>query len=223
MTSADQTPGDPANDGRATRRRYDRQARTFDIVQWLPDRLAFGRLRRQLWHQVTGERVLEIGVGTGKNIPLHPPGARVVAVDISRPMLKRAARMADRHQREVDLVQADATRLPFRPGVFDAAAATFVFCSVPDPVAGLAETRRVLAPGGQLHLLEHVRSPWGPMGRVMDWLNPVAVRLSGANINRNTPENVARGGFDVEVTDRAMGGILLRMRGTPVQGNAEDS
>lgn len=215
MTSSDGSADPGAGDGLATRRRYDRQARTFDIVQWLPDKLAFGRLRKKLWRDVQGDRVLEIGVGTGRNIPLHPPGTRVVAIDISRPMLRRAAHVADHHRREVDLVQADATRLPFRPGVFDAAAATFVFCSVPDPVAGLAEARRVLRPGARLHLLEHIRSPWRAFGRVMDWINPVAVRLSGANINRQTPENVRRGGFDVDVVDRAMAGILVLMRGAP--------
>jgi ubiquinone/menaquinone biosynthesis C-methylase UbiE len=88
---------------------------------------------------------LEVGVGTGKNLPYHPEGSRSVAVDLSPGMLRRAARKADRLGRDVDLVLADAQRLPFRDGVFDAAAATFVFCSVPDPVMGLGEVRRVVA------------------------------------------------------------------------------
>jgi len=209
-----QQPPDDATsrEGRATRRRYDRQARSFDVVQWLPERLAFGRLRKQLWEPVDCERCLEIGVGTGRNIAFHPAGARVVAVDISRPMLRRAARVAKRLSRDVDFVQADATRLPFRPGVFDAAAATFVFCSVPDPVAGFNEARRVLSPDGQLHLLEHVRAPRRTLGRLMDLLNPLVVRILGANINRNTLDNVSRGGFAVDVVQRQMADILLLMR-----------
>src|SRR3972149_6499064 len=92
--------------------------------------------RRQV---MTSARSLEGGVGTGKNIPYHPEGSRSVAVDLSPRMLRRAARKADRLGRDVDLVLADAQRLPFRAGAFDAAAATFVFCSVPDPVLGLRE------------------------------------------------------------------------------------
>ena len=118
-----------------------------------------------------------------------------MAVDLSPRMLRHAARKADRLGRDVDLVLADAQRLPFRDGAFDAAAATFVFCSVPDPVMGLGEVRRVLRDEGQVHLLEHVRAGNRVVGRLMDLINPVAVRLMGANINRDTVGNVARAGF----------------------------
>jgi phosphatidylethanolamine/phosphatidyl-N-methylethanolamine N-methyltransferase len=218
VTSSDQPAERTSNDGRATRRRYDRRARSYDAAEWLPERLAFGRLRRRLWGAVEGARCLEIGVGTGKNLPFHPEGARVVALDISRPMLTRAARAARRRSHEVDFVQADATRMPFRPGVFDAAAASFVFCSVPDPVAGFGEVKRVLAPGGRLHLAEHVRSPWRPLGWLMDRVNPLVVRVSGANINRDTRANLSRAGFELDVDERRMGGILLLMRGRPAAG-----
>ena len=96
----------------AAQRRYDRQAALFDFWEAPMEMLAFGRLRRRLWSQVAGARILEIGVGTGKNLPYHPAAARTVAVDISPRMLRRAAARALRLGREVDLVLADAERLP---------------------------------------------------------------------------------------------------------------
>jgi len=90
----------------------------------------------------------------------------------------------------------DAQHLDYPGASFDAVVATFVFCSVPDPVAGLREARRVLRPGGQLLLLEHVRSENPVAGKLMDWLNPLVVRLAGANINRRTVENVRLAGFE---------------------------
>src|SRR3972149_1510341 len=160
-----------------TQRRYDRQARLFDFWEAPIEALGFKRLRKRLWSEVPGARILEVGVGTGKNLPYHPEGSRSVAVDLSPGMLRRAARKADRLGRDVDLVLADAQRLPFRDGAFDAAAATFVFCSVPDPVLGLREGRRGLRQEGSVHLMEHVRSRKPIIGRLMDWTNPLWVRL----------------------------------------------
>src|SRR3990172_6265215 len=118
-----------------TQKRYDRQAAVYDLTEAPMELVAFGRLRRRLWADVNGDVVLEVGVGTGKNLSFHPEGARVVAVDLSPRMLRRAASRARRLGKDADLVLADAQQLPFRDDAFDAAAATFVFCSVPDPVA----------------------------------------------------------------------------------------
>jgi phosphatidylethanolamine/phosphatidyl-N-methylethanolamine N-methyltransferase len=193
-----------------TQRRYDRQAAMYDLMEIPIEFLAFGRLRRRLWSDVEGAIVLEIGVGTGKNIPYHRAGARTVAVDVSPRMLRRAAHRARRLEQDMDLVLADAQHLPFRDRAFDAASATFVFCSVPDPVAGLQEVRRVVRDGGRVHLLEHVRAANPVLGRLMDLANPIAVRMSGANINRDTVSNVAKGGMTLDdVESRGLGIIKL--------------
>ena len=110
-------------------------------------------------------------------------------------MLERARVRAERTGAAVELIEADAQALPFPDATFDAAVATFVFCSVPDPVLGLGELRRVLVPGGQLLLLEHVLSHKPVLRPVMRLLNPLMVRVSGANIDRETAENVRRAGF----------------------------
>ena len=200
-----------------TQKRYDRQAGLFDFWEAPIEALGFKRLRKRLWSEVHGARILEGGVGTGKTLPYHPEGSRSVAVDLSPGMLRRAARKADRLGRDVDLVLADAQRLPFRDGAFDAAAATFVFCSVPDPGLGLREVRRVVRQDGGLHLMEHVRSRNPIFGRLMDWTNPLWVRLSGANINRDTVANVQRAGFELGAVESRMFGILKLIRGKVLQ------
>ena len=196
---------------RLTQSRYDRQAALFDLTEVPNELLLFGRVRRRLWQGVAGGRILEIGVGTGKNMPHYPEGARVVGMDISPRMLRKAVAKAQRLGRNIDLVLADAQRLPFRDGAFDGAAATFVFCSVPDPVAGLEEVNRVVRPGGKVDLLEHVRSGFGVAAWVMDRLNPLVVRLMGANINRDTVGNVGhgQGSKSDEVESRGFGIIKL--------------
>jgi ubiquinone/menaquinone biosynthesis C-methylase UbiE len=174
--------------------------------------MGMGRLRRRLWEQAQGHRVLEVGVGTGRNLPHYPPESRVVAVDLSPGMLRRAVRRANRAGRQVDFVLADAQHLPFREDAFDTVAATCVFCSVPDPVQGLKELRRVCQPDGSTLLLEHVRARNPVLGKVMDWLNPVSVRFQGVNINRDTVNNVRLAGFDVEREDSFMVSIVKMLR-----------
>lgn len=199
------------SESRQAQRRYDRQAGLFDLTEAPVEALLFGRLRRRLWSEVSGERILEIGAGTGKNLRYHPAGSRVVGVDISPKMLGRAQEKADSQGRGIDLILADAQHLPFRDGVFDDAAASFVFCSVPDPVAGLREVARVSK--GRVHLLEHVRSGNALAGKVMDLLNPVVVGAIGANINRNTVENVRKAGVEQDSVESRMFGIIKLIRG----------
>lgn len=193
-----------------TQRRYNRQAATYDVTEAPAEFLLFGRLRRLLWRGVAGRggRVLEVGVGTGKNVQHYPAGARVVAIDLSPKMVSRARSKAERQMRDVDFVVADAQHLPFRDGAFDSAAATFVFCSVPDAVSGLREVARVT--DGRIHLLEHVRAANPLAGRVMDLINPLAVRISGANINRDTVTNVRTSGIEIDAVDsRGLGLVKL--------------
>jgi len=192
---------------KATQRRYDRQALGYDLKD-APMELFARALRRQLWGRIDGGRVLEVGVGTGRNLPYHPPQGGVTAIDISPKLLAKAARKARKKGQPVELGLMDAQRLAFADGSFDSAATTFVFCSVPDPLVGLAEVRRVLKPGGRFLLLEHVRSKNRVLGWLMDRLNPIAVRLSGANINRDTVGNVAKAGFEIVAVDSHMGGLV---------------
>jgi ubiquinone/menaquinone biosynthesis C-methylase UbiE len=210
------------NDALAATRReqktYDRHSRWYDLTQWPMEAFGLGRLRRRLWDQVQGGRVLEVGVGTGRNLPYYPAQSRVIAIDLSPGMLRRAVKRAERLGRPVDFILADAQRLPFREGSFDAVAATCVFCSVPDPVQGLRELRRVSRREGSTLLLEHVRAKNPLLGKVMDWMNPIAVRMNGANINRRTVENVKIAGLAVEREDSFMMSIVKMLYARPVEG-----
>lgn len=192
-----------------TRARYDRLAPMYDLMEVLIERFSFRRWRERLWSRVRGEHILEVGVGTGKNMPFYPTEAQVTAVDLSEKMLAQARKRAQRLDLEVDLRPMDVQRLDFPDDSFDAAVATFVFCSVPDPVLGLKEVARVVRPGGQVILLEHVRARHPILGKIMDWLNPLVVRIMGANINRRTVENVQKAGPSLrEVEDLTSSGIV---------------
>lgn len=191
-----------------TRARYQRLSRWYDRLEAMSE-ARFIPWRLRLWSQVQGPKVLEVGVGTGKNIPYYPTGVHVTAIDLTPGMLERAQKRAANLDMDIDLKLGDIQSLDYPDASFDTAVATFVFCSVPDPVLGLNEIRRVVRPGGQILLLEHIRSPNQIVGTLMDVINPFVVRVMGANINRRTVGNVQKSGLVLErVENLGMGGIF---------------
>lgn len=195
----------------AARRRYDRIAPFYDLCEGVMERARYRRWRERIWGAVKRGRILEVGVGTGLNFRHHPEGAELTGIDLSPKMLRRAGPRLEESAARLRLALMDAQDLAFGNDTFEAVVSTFVFCSVPDPVRGLREARRVLRPGGRLALLEHVRSPNPVLGRIMDWMNPVMVRITGANINRDTVANVERAGFRVERTDDLGAGGIFKL------------
>ena len=194
----------------ATRRRYQRLSSIYDVMEGLAER-RYHPWRTKLWEQVPGSHILEVGVGTGKNMSFYPAGISITGIDLTLGMLQRAQKRADDLglKSRVDLHLGDVQELEFPSAAFDSAVATFVFCSVPDPVLGLRELKRVVKPDGRVLLLEHMRSPNLFLGAVMDFLNPLIVRMMGANINRQTVENVRKAGLEIEqVEDLGAGGIF---------------
>lgn len=180
----------------ATRARYARIAPIYDWLELVPER-RYHTWRRRLWQALVremppGGQLIEIGVGTGKNLPYWPKEAEITAIDLTPKMLERAQARAKSLGINAHLGLGDAQALDYPDDSFDIAAATFVFCSIPDPMQGLREIRRVVRPGGSVFLLEHVRSPNRLIGRLMDLFNPIILRLMGLNINRDTVGNVIR-------------------------------
>jgi ubiquinone/menaquinone biosynthesis C-methylase UbiE len=154
-----------------------------------------GNWRDRLLRDVRGF-VLEVGAGRGRNLDHYPPEARVVATEFNEAAIALAQPRSNSHAR---LASADIEHLAFPDGTFDAVVATLVFCSVERPVVGLQEVRRVLKPGGQLHLIEHVRSHHNWLGRLQDRLNPRWFAWAeGCNLNRDTETNVRLAGFELQ-------------------------
>jgi ubiquinone/menaquinone biosynthesis C-methylase UbiE len=181
-----------------TRARYQRISPIYDRLESLMERRV-RPWREKLWQLVTGPRVLEVGVGTGKNMPFWPLNCRITAIDLTPGMLDIAQQRAKTLNRQnEELCLGDVQRLEFPSRVFDTVVSTFVFCSVPDPIKGLMEIRRVIRPGGQVLFLEHVRIDRPLIGTVMDALAPLIVRLNGANINRRTVENIRSAGLQIQ-------------------------
>jgi len=200
------------SEGEEIRRRYDRLAPWFDSLEGFLEGLFFRRLRKMLWVQATGKHILEVGVGTGKNFGFYPRAAHITAIDFSPKMLAQAQRKKDRKQVDVELALMDVQTICYADNSFDTVVASFVFCSVPLPRKGLKELHRVLKPGGQLLLLEHVLSSNKFKAGLMNAINPLVVRLFGANINRQTIKNVQACPFQQIFVDPASSDMIKLIR-----------
>jgi ubiquinone/menaquinone biosynthesis C-methylase UbiE len=180
--------------------RYDRIAPYFDRIEGMMEKMMFGDLRTHIWDKVTGEKILEVGVGTGKNFSYYPANKNISAIDFSPVMIQEAKKKRQSLSMNIELLEMDVQALDYPDNHFDTVIGTFLFCSVPDPEQGLRELKRVCKPSGEVLLLEHVLSSNTLLSPIMHLLNPLTVRLVGANINRETVKTVQTCGFSsVEV------------------------
>jgi len=191
------------------RRRWDDQAARFDGAMRFWEWLLFAGGREWACSQARGS-VLEIAVGTGRNIPFYPADTRLTAIEISPKMLEIARQRLAAHGRAADLHLGDAQRLDFPDASFDTVVCTLSLCSVADVRRTVAEVKRVLRPGGRFLLLEHVRSPIRAVQVVQRLLEPLCCRggetLLGQPLNALEAES-----FDVDRVERSKLGIVERI------------
>jgi len=183
--------------------KYDRQMRFFE-------RLLFAGGREWACSQAAGE-VLEIAVGTGRNLPQYPEDVGLTGSELSRAMLEIARARARELGRDADLRIADAQALDFPDESFDTVVCTLSLCTIPDDRAAVAEVRRVLRPGGRFLLLEHVRSPLMPVRLGQRILEPLLVRFEADHVLREPLDHLRAEGFEIERLERSKLGIVERV------------
>ncbi len=155
---------------------------------------------------------LDVGCGTGRNLPLYGKEVRAIGLDPSMDCLKKARQRAP----GVPLVRGSAEALPFRDGTFDTVVSGLVFCSVPDPRRGLRELKRVLKPTGALRMLEHVRSTRRVGAKWQDLIQPAWTWFAGGcHPNRDTESNVRASGFEIEGETLQSSGVMRRFSARP--------
>jgi len=177
-----------------TERKWDKASANFDFLTFGDDH-RLGPHKRRLFAKMRGATLM-VAAGTGNDFRFFPSGQSIIAIDISRKMLERAAQKAAAYQGSLELRQMDVTQLEFPDNTFDTLITVGTFCSVPRPIAGLRELHRVLKPEGQILMFEHVRSRIGPLGIMLDLMTPLSRRL-GPDLNRDTVGNVQKAGFRI--------------------------
>jgi SAM-dependent methyltransferase len=189
---------------------YEKEARKYDREMNFFDRLLFAGGREWVCSQAAGD-VLEIGIGTGRNLPHYRADVSLIGIELSPAMLEIARARARELGREVDLRVGDAQALGFPDDSFDAVVCTLSLCTIPDDRAAVAEVRRVLRPGGRFLLLEHVRSPVLPVRLGQRLLDPLAVRFEADHLLREPLEHLRAERFEVERFERSKLGLVERV------------
>ncbi|MFP4690408.1 MAG: class I SAM-dependent methyltransferase [Bacteroidales bacterium] len=180
-----------------TKHRYDRIARYYDILE-APVELLFSKWRRAFLSKTSG-KTLEVGIGTGKSIPFYPADVALTGIDISSKMIEITRKRLRKHPRpNTRIIQMNVEEMEFSDNTFDTVVTACVFCSVPNPVQGLREIKRVCRNGGKVLMLEHVRSQKKILGKSMDIMNPLPLHIIGDHINRRTYDNLLKAGFNPE-------------------------
>ncbi len=192
---------------------FDILAGGYDLFMWPLEWALLTRLRRRAGGALGGQ-VLEIGVGTGANLPIYPPGVQVIGVDNSIEMLKVACRRPARAT--VTCIQMDAHHLAFADASFDQVSGALLLCNVAHPATVLTEIHRILRPGGRLVLLEHVRGPAPFLARLTDYLDyPWHAWSRSCHLNRETAATVAATSFTIRKTESHLFGLFQIIEATP--------
>ncbi len=178
-----------------TTKKWDRASAAFDLMNAFGAERRWAPTKREFFSAMRGQ-VLFVAVGTGLDIPHFPPEGDIVGIDISDGMLAKARARAAAYRGRLELRQLDVHEMDYSPGTFDQVFTSCTFCSVPRPVDGLRALRRVLKPDGELHMFEHTGSRWFPISVMMHLMTQLSRRL-GPEMNRDTPSNVERAGYEL--------------------------
>jgi ubiquinone/menaquinone biosynthesis C-methylase UbiE len=192
------------------RRVWNRSAPTYDKQIAFFERVQFAGGREWLGARARG-RVLEVAIGTGRNLPYYPVDVTVVGVELSRAMLDIARGRAADLGRAVDLREGDAEELPFTAGSFDTVVCALSLCSIPHPARAIDEMKRVLGPGGRLLLLDHIGSTWPPVHAAQWLLERLTVRSAGEHLTRRQLPLVRAAGFTIVEAERLKAGTVERV------------
>ncbi len=199
-----------AGESERVRQIWERLAPRYDEKMRRPERLLFGGGREWVCSRASGD-VLEISIGTGRNLPFYGPEVRLTGIDVSVAMVDIARRRAVELGLVADLRVGDAQALELPDASFDTVVCTLALCSIPDPRAAVAEMKRVLRPGGRALLLEHVRSPRLVVRTIQRALEPFAVWIEGDHLVREPIEMLHAEMFEVEEVERSKLGIVERV------------
>jgi len=206
MSESGRSPARPEETERI-KRLYEKEAPKFDRSMNRWDRTLFAGNREWACAQASGN-VLEIAIGTGRNLPYYPDDVRLTGVELSPAMIEIARQKADELDREVDLRLGDAEALEFADQSFDTVICTYSLCTIPDDRAAVREAKRVLHPGGKFILAEHVRSPVWIVRAIERMIEPLAVRFGGDHLTREPLEHLEAEDFSVETVKRSRLGIV---------------
>ena len=178
--------------------RYQRIAPLYDLLDLPFEYGCYRRIRPLLFQDLSG-RILDAGVGTGRNFPFYPSGSRVVGIDLSPAMLARAKRKTDLSTASIELKEMSVAALGLQDSFFDAAVATFLFCVLPDvlQVVALRELGRVVKPGGLIRMLNYVRPRGAVRGAIAKLWQPCVAWAFGASFDRQTEEAIRESGLQL--------------------------
>ena len=183
--------------GKQVQKKYNRYSTVYDLLEWLPEKMLLGKLRKPFLENIKGN-VLEIGVGTGKNLPYYNYNkVDLTAIDISQGMLHKAKKVAKENKFPVNLQLVEEEKLPFKDNTFDYVVMTFVLCSVPNQHKMLYEMKRVVKKEGKIVLLGHMLSKNKIIAFFEHLHNPITKALVGVNINRKTIDSIRECGLKI--------------------------
>lgn len=182
----------------STERKYNRYSKVYDLMEKPVEILKFSNLREKA-HTFLKGKVLEVGIGTGKNMLYYPDDIEVVGIDFSKGMLAKAQLKINKLTlSNVSLLEMDIENMKFEDESFDTVLSVFVFCTVPRPIIGLHEVYRVLKPGGKAVFIEHMKSANALLNIPLYMMNLFTISLLGTSTIRETQKNIEKVGFKIE-------------------------
>jgi ubiquinone/menaquinone biosynthesis C-methylase UbiE len=192
------------------RRVWDKAAASYDKQISFFERIQFGGGREWLCSRATGD-VLEVAIGTGRNLPFYANDVRITGIELSPAMLELARKLAGELGIDAELLEGDAEQLPFADNRFDTVVCALALCTIPHHDRAIAEMARVLKPGGRLLLLDHIGSSWPPIYAAQWLLERITSRAAGEYFTRRQLRLVQAAGLKIVESERLKAGSVERI------------